>query len=29
MVWWHTRNLVIYDESFITFLNSVTIAHNP
>ena len=23
-----TRNVVIYDESFMTFLNSVTIAHN-
>ena len=24
-----TRNVVIYDENFMTFLNSVTIAHNP
>jgi hypothetical protein len=23
------RNVVIYDENFMTFLNSVTIAHNP
>ena len=23
-----TRNVVIYDENFMTFLNSVTIAHN-